>query len=175
MVLRTLEVDLCASNPCKNGGSCIKTGKMSTRGLFASVLRDIQDAFVKFLVSSLNMYGTNCQQKFYFSSTGYIEILIYSDNSNIFVIKFLHTLFLGYFCCCFSFFCYFVVIWTLEVDPCTPNPCKNGGHCTRNTTLSRCQCPSGHYGWFCEFFRKYYNNFFDSSSWNSYDVNWVNE
>ncbi|XP_041819306.1 hyaluronan-binding protein 2-like [Chelmon rostratus] len=39
---------------------------------------------------------------------------------------------------------------TLPPSPCEPNPCQNGGSCSKGNSRLRCACPDGFTGRFCE-------------------------
>ncbi|XP_038067480.1 mucin-19-like isoform X4 [Patiria miniata] len=46
--------------------------------------------------------------------------------------------------------CTFVLSITPGVDPCSPNPCQNGGQCSVAVNTFSCQCPTGFTGTTCE-------------------------
>lgn len=54
------------------------------------------------------------------------------------------------------------------VDPCSPNPCRNGGTCTEdsNWPYFECRCPSGYIGFNCgiELGNKFYLWYYEVAS-----------
>lgn len=54
-------------------------------------------------------------------------------------------------CRIYFYFLLFIpfIYFTLDVDPCFPNPCKNNGVCKDIQGSAKCDCPPSHKGPFC--------------------------
>ena len=62
--------------------------------------------------------------------------------------------------------------FTLDIDECSPNPCKNGGTCTDGLNSYSCSCQVGYEGDNCEISKLYFFYIFIWQTDKYWGYNW---
>ena len=122
--MTTAEPDPCSSEPCKNGGECVSLGLL---GIICNCPEGFTGDFCE-EVRHINI----CQ-----NFLKYCRSVSMCCTVNIYIF--------------FNFICQSEEVTTVEPDPCSSEPCKNGGECLALGLLGiMCNCPEGFTGDFCD-------------------------